>query len=185
MRGGSQVRPSAERVSEVASRAGIPVRELLEFAAAGMIEIATRDGDQWLDEPAIRMVELWAKLREAGFDHRLGFGAATFRVYVEFVRWLAREELRMFAQRVTGRVAPDVSAQMAEAGINCLNQMVSLLRKSTLLRYIAEGNVPAADAATTLAVNADVSSAPTAHRRGGSAGVARGTRTPRARSRRR
>jgi DNA-binding transcriptional MerR regulator len=172
--------PAADRLSDVARRVGIPAREILEFAATGMIEVVTRDGDQWLEEPAIRMVELWAKLREAGFDHHLGFGAASFRVYAEFVRWLAREELRLFAQGVTGRVTPEVSARMAEAGINCVNQMVALLRKATLLRYIAEGNVPAESAETAHVASAPPSGGRHARR----TRVASAKRTPRSRSRR-
>src|SRR6185369_3350201 len=83
--------PAIERLSDLARRVGISAREIREFATVEMIEIVTRDGDSWVEEPAIRMVELWAKLREAGFDRRLGFSAASFRVYVELVRWLARE----------------------------------------------------------------------------------------------
>lgn len=157
--------PASERLSDVARRVDIPAREILEFAAVGMIELETRDGDQWIDEPAIRMVELWGKMRQAGYDRRLGFDAATFRVYVEFIRWLAREELRLFTHGVTGRVPADVSARMAEAGINGINQMMTLLRKSRLLRYIAEGNVPAADADTALAANAEPPAMPGAARR--------------------
>ncbi len=145
---------AAERLSTVARRLRIPAKEIRDFAATGMIEIATRDGDLWLDEPAIRMVELWSRMRAAGFDDRLGFGAEQYRLYPEFMRWLAREELRLFTQGVTGRVAPNTSARMAEAGINLVNQMLALLRKSTLLRYIAEGNVPASDAGPPLAANA-------------------------------
>ncbi|MBI3767616.1 MAG: MerR family transcriptional regulator [Deltaproteobacteria bacterium] len=172
--------PAADRLNDVARRVGIPAREILEFAATGMIEVVPRDGDQWLEEPAIRMVELWAKLREAGFDHHLGFGAASFRVYAEFVRWLAREELRLFTQGVTGRVTPEVSARMAEAGINCMNQMVALLRKATLLRYIAEGNVPTESAETTHVAGAPRSGGRHVRR----APVPSAKRTPRSRSRR-
>jgi DNA-binding transcriptional MerR regulator len=157
---------AAERLSDVARTVGIPPRELRDFAATGMIEIVTRGGDQWLEEPAIRMVELWGRLRDAGFDDRLGFGAESFRLYPEFMRWLAREELRLFTHGVTGRVTLEVSAAMAEAGINFVNQMLVLLRKATLLRYIAEGNVPAPDA-----------SSPTA----ASVGAARGSRGERRR----
>ena len=145
---------AAERLLDVARTVGIPAREIRDFAATGMIEIVTRGGDQWLEEPAIRMVELWGRLRAAGFDARFGFGAESFRLYPEFMRWLAREELRLFTHGLTGRVTPDVSAAMAEAGINFVNQMLALLRKATLLRYIAEGNVPAPDASAASAGSA-------------------------------
>ena len=61
------------------------------------------------------------------------------------VEWLAREELRMFARGVTGRVEGDAAVQMAEHGIDLVNKMISLLRKNTLLRLIAEGDVVGKD----------------------------------------
>jgi len=146
--------PVVERLSDVARTVGIPAREIREFAAVGMIEILTRDGDQWLEEPAIRMVELWSRLRAVGFDRALGFGAESFRIYPEFMRWLAREELRLFAHGVTGRTTPEVSVKMAEDGINLVNQMVALLRRATLLRYIAEGNVATPAPSAPAAANA-------------------------------
>jgi hypothetical protein len=61
------------------------------------------------------------------------------------VRWLAREELRMFARGVTGRVEAGNASHMAEQGIEIVNELIALLRKATLLRYIAEGNLPEAE----------------------------------------
>jgi len=144
----------AERLSRVARTVGIPAREIREFAAVGMIDIVTRDGDQWLEEPAIRMVELWGRMRAAGFDRPFGFSDASYRIYPEVMRWLAHEELRLFTQGITGRTSAEASAAMAEDGINLVNQMLALLRKSTLLRYIAEGNVPTSGAPAPAAANA-------------------------------
>ena len=132
-----------ERLSDVARRTHLRAAEIRQLADAGAIEIATRAGNQWLAEDAVRIVELWAKLRVAGYADALGFGPHRLKVYVDFVRWLAREELRMFTAGVTGRVDTERSASMAEAGITLVNQILALLRKQTLLRYIAEGNVPA------------------------------------------
>ena len=147
--------PAIERLSQVARAVGIPAREIRDFAAVGMIEIVTRDGDQWLEEPAIRMVELWGRMRAAGFDRQFGFSAESYRIYPEVMRWLAHEELRLFTHGLTGRASAERTAAMAEDGINFVNQMLALLRKSTLLRYIAEGNVPAGDP-TTVAANAEI-----------------------------
>ena len=63
--------------------------------------------------------------------------------YVDFARWLAREELLIFTHGVTGRVDVETLRPMAEAGITLVNQIIALLRKATILRYVAEGNVPA------------------------------------------
>lgn len=130
-----------ERVTDVARRTGLTAAEIRQLAEAELVEIATRDGDQWLDDTAIRIVELWGKLRQAGFSPELGFGPENMRLYVDFVRWLAREELRIFSHGVAGRVGVEASVRMAESGISLVNQILGLLRKATILEYVSEGNV--------------------------------------------
>lgn len=139
--GGAAEMP-AERLTAVARRTELKAAEVRQLADTGLIEIETRDGDQWLDDTAIRVVELWAKVRQAGFTDELGFSPENMRLYVDFVRWLAREELRNFSHGVAGRVAVEQSVQMAEAGISLVNQIIALTRKATILRYVAAGNVP-------------------------------------------
>jgi hypothetical protein len=112
---------------------------------AEVIEIVSRRGAQWVGGASVRMVELWAGMRAAGYREELGFKPEALRLYVDTVRWLAREELRIFARGVTGAVSTEDSARMAEAGIELVNQMLAILRREVLLRYIAEGNVPVGD----------------------------------------
>ncbi len=131
----------SERLSDVARRTGLKATEIRQIAETGLIDIETRAGDQWLDDIAIRIVELWAKMRQSGYVDALGFGPDKLQIYVDFVRWLAREELRIFSHGVAGRVPTEESARMAEAGINLVNQIIGLFRKGTILRYVAEGNV--------------------------------------------
>jgi DNA-binding transcriptional MerR regulator len=131
-----------ERVVALAERTELPVAEIETLARAGAVAIVRRDGDRWLEGDAIRLVETWAKLRKAGYSEALGFVPESIALYVEFVQALAREELRLFTKGVAGRVTTDGARRMAEDGIVLLNQLIALLRKQTLLRYIAEGNVP-------------------------------------------
>jgi DNA-binding transcriptional MerR regulator len=144
----------SQRLSDVARRSGLKATEIRQLADIGLIAIETRDGDQWLEEIAIRIVELWARMRQAGFVDALGFKAETLRLYVDFVQWLAREELRVFSHGVTGKVATEPTARMAEAGINLVNQMIGLLRKATILRYVAAGNLPETSPPPRLATRA-------------------------------
>jgi len=132
-----------ERVSRVARRTGLAAAEIRRLAEIELVEVTTRDGDQWLDGDAVRIVELWARMRKAGYLDGLGFTVDTLALYVDFVRWLAREELRVFTRGIAGRVDTAGATHMAEEGITLVNQLLGLLRKATLLRYIAEGNVPA------------------------------------------
>jgi DNA-binding transcriptional MerR regulator len=134
--------PAPERLAAVARRTGVRAADVRRIAATGAIEIATRDGDQWLDPDAVAIVEVWATMRRAGFTERLGFRPEQLALYVDVVRALAREELRIFTRGIAGRVSTERATRMAEEGITHLNKLIALLRKATLLRYIAEGNVP-------------------------------------------
>jgi DNA-binding transcriptional MerR regulator len=139
--------PAEARVADVARRTGLSIREIRRLASVEAIEIETRRGADWLAGDSIRFVERWAALRKAGYAERLGFRPENLRVYVQFVRWLAREELRMFARGVTGHVDAQTTSAMAEQGIEIVNDLIALLRRRTLLRYIAEGNLPEAGSA--------------------------------------
>lgn len=136
-----------ERIGSVASRVGVPVRDIRELVAAGVVEIETHDGSQWLDADSIRIVEHWAKMREHGFTEARGFTPDLVRLHVDFVDWLVREELRLFSARIAGTVPADEAARMAEAGIEHINHILGLMRRRTLLRYVAQGNLPETQAA--------------------------------------
>jgi DNA-binding transcriptional MerR regulator len=136
-----------ERLSALAERVGLPVRELQEMAGTGAVEIVTRDGDQWLEGASVRVAELWSRARADGFTAERGFGAENLAVYVDMVRWLAREELRMFSRGIVGPLDREETVRMAEAGIAFGNELLAVLRRETLLRFIAQGNVPETPAA--------------------------------------
>lgn len=136
----------AERLSALARRLGLGGAEIRALADAGFVELTTRDGDHWLEGSAVTLVELWAELRAAGFSSDLGFGPATASLYAQFVDWLAREELRVFARSVTGKVDAEKARIMAERSIGILNRILCLMHENSLLRLVAEGNVPDAGA---------------------------------------
>jgi DNA-binding transcriptional MerR regulator len=136
-----------ERLGTVAKRAGLPASEIRALAAEGAVEITVRAGSEWLDETGQRICELWGRIRRAGFTDALGFGPHRLGLYVDMVRWLARQELAMFAQGVSGKVPTERAVRMAEDGITLVSPMIGLLRKATLLRYISEGNIPDSGAA--------------------------------------
>ena len=131
-----------ERLSDVAARTEIPASELRQFAAIGVMELETRDGGQWLDPESVRIAEHWGNMRRNGFTPERGFGPEKLHLHVDFIEWLVREELRIFSAGITGRVGTAEAARMAEHGIDDLNAILSILRRRTLLRNIAAGNVP-------------------------------------------
>jgi len=135
-----------ERLSALAERVKLPVRELQEMASTGAVEIVTRDGDQWLEGASVRVAELWSAFRAEGFTTERGFPAENLGLYVDMVRWLAREELRLFSRSIVGPSDRDETVRMAESGIGLGNHLLAVLRRETLLRFIAQGNVPEAPA---------------------------------------
>lgn len=139
-------KPAGERLAVVARRCGIPVAEVRKVATTSAIAITSRKGVEWVDASSHAVLELWGKIRKAGYTPEAGFPPEQIGLYVDMVEWLAREELRLFARGVTGRVEGDEAVQMAEHGIDLVNEMISLLRKNTLLRLIAEGDVAGKDA---------------------------------------
>ncbi|MFI5395749.1 MAG: MerR family transcriptional regulator [Candidatus Binatia bacterium] len=130
------------KLTDVAHRTGVPQAEIRKLAAVGAIQIISRQGERWLDDASVRIVELLEKLRAAGLTEAFGFGAENLRLYVDMVRWLAREELRVFTGGVTGKTSAQQVTAMAEAAIEILNQVIGVLRTSVLLRSIAQGEVP-------------------------------------------
>ena len=131
---------SPERLSAVVKRTGLAMKDAQDCIAVGLVEATRRDNEEWVDDINVRIIEVMAKLRSAGFTAERGFVAGQYRLYVDFVRWLAREELRMFTGGTTGKASNEELVNMAEAGITYVNQMLGLLRRATLLRYIAEVN---------------------------------------------
>lgn len=137
------------KLADVARRTGVPQTEIRALAAAGAVEIISHKGARWLDDAGVRIVELLEKLRAAGLTEAFGFGPENMRLYVDMVRWLAREELRVFTRGVTGKTSAAQVTAMAEAAIEILNQVIGVLRTSMLLRAIAQGEVPAAPTAVS------------------------------------
>jgi DNA-binding transcriptional MerR regulator len=132
--------PGPERLSSLARRVGLPVRELRQMEKAGALSVGVVAGDQWVDAAGVAVVEAWAAMREAGFTKELGFQPSDLAIYADMVRWLVREELRLFAGKVAGRVDEATSADMARKGIELMGRLVVALREGTMRRTIAEGN---------------------------------------------
>jgi len=132
--------PPPEQLAALAARTGVPIDEIQTLAANEAITLVTRGGKVWLEGPSIQLVELWARLRAAGFTAESGFGPEKARLYVDMVRWLAREELREFTHAFAGRVGADELVRLAEEGIRLGSEMIALLRRAALLRFVAEGN---------------------------------------------
>ncbi|MEO5738971.1 MAG: MerR family transcriptional regulator [Vicinamibacterales bacterium] len=141
-RGRTGERRLPERLERIGARVSVSVDEIRELAALGTLEICTRDGGEWLEDLSIQVVEAWADMRSGGLTATRGFDSGIMEIYVQMLQWLAREEIRMFTERVTGKVRGEELAQMAEVGIRTGGRMMTAIRERTIRQYVAEGNVP-------------------------------------------
>jgi DNA-binding transcriptional MerR regulator len=139
--GGTRAAPRRERLADLAARTGLPLAEIRELAGVESIGIVESDGGEWVEGVGIRLVELWARFRQAGFTAERGFGPENVRLYVDMVRLLAREELRLFTRGLAGRVSDEELVRMATEGIELGTEVVALLHHAALLRLIAEGSI--------------------------------------------
>lgn len=127
-------RPEPPRpVAEVAAGAGLPESELRELAALGVVTL--QPGDR-LDFRDAAIVEVWGRLRAAGFTRERGYEPSALVVYVEMARWLAGEEVGRFLEHLAGRVDADQAAALGAAGVRLGNELVGLLRTRAIFERL-------------------------------------------------
>jgi DNA-binding transcriptional MerR regulator len=139
--GDTRLASRRERLADLAARTGLPAGEIRELAAVESIDLVAAGGEEWVEGAGVRLVELWARFRQAGFTAERGFGPENVRLYVDMVRLLAREELRLFTRGLAGRVGEEDLVRMATEGIELGTEVVALLHHAALLRLIAEGSI--------------------------------------------
>ena len=125
-------------IAELSERTGLLTEEIEKLKALGVL-FPEEDSDEGVfGEDAIRIVEVWAKLRQSGFTEERGFSVEIIEMYREIIDVLAKREIRIFANKVTGKVSEDEAATMAEVAIPLLNSLIGLLRKQSIVRAVRE-----------------------------------------------
>ncbi len=139
--------PAPEKVGSVARRTGVApdeIETLIRVGAARLEAAASASGDERvLRSSGVRVVEIWGELRAAGFSAALGFTPESIGLYVDFIGMLVHEELRGFSHAIAGRVDADVSRTMGEIGIDKLGELLTVLRRETMIATIADFGLPA------------------------------------------
>ena len=77
----------------------------------------------------LRLLELCAAMRGAGFTAAAGFAIEQIAVYRDAVERLVTEELRGIVQPVLDRHSPDQLGELVRRGLPFTNQMLSLLHE--------------------------------------------------------
>ncbi len=120
---------------DLSTHCGCPLDELEEAVARGMISIGA---DGLVGPRDVAIGQCLGDLRAIGFTEARGFdgGPDMIDMYVEFVRWLVGQEMRLFFEHTAGDVGEDQVLDMAERGISSVNEMLGLMRTREILRQL-------------------------------------------------
>lgn len=122
-------RTSAEEVSE---RFDVPLEVLDRLAEVGILSPA---GDGYLTSD-VRIVEAISRFRAGGYDERIGFTVYDAARFLEPLRALARREVELLSEKLVGRFEPDRAAELIEAGIDPLADLIAAMNSKLITAEI-------------------------------------------------
>jgi DNA-binding transcriptional MerR regulator len=125
-------------LAEAAVEAGLTPAELEVLARDGVVEV----NGGTLAPLDLAIAKAWGRVKAAGYSPDAGFFAEDARLYVDTLEPLARREIDRFYGRLTGAGIEDAT-RLGQAGIELINELMSLLRTRILLRLVAEMNARA------------------------------------------
>ncbi len=126
---GERERTSA---SDVAERFAVPVEVLDRLAEIGILSPA---GDGYSPSD-VRIVEAIARFRAGGYDERIGFTVYDAARFLEPLRELARREVELLSEKLVGRFEPDRAAELIEAGIDPLADLIAAMNSKLITTEI-------------------------------------------------
>lgn len=123
---GERERTSTRSVGE---RYGVPADVLDKLA-----ELRVLNPDRRGYSPSdVRIVEAISRFRAGGYDERIGFTVYDTLRYKRALEGLVSEELQVLTERLAGEMDPDRVAELLEAGVEPLQELISALHRKLLI----------------------------------------------------
>ena len=124
-----------ERVSadDVSARLEVPREALDRLAELGVLSPAA-DGYSLSD---VRIVEAISRFRAGGYDERIGFTVHDAARFLEPLQALARREVELLSEKVVGRIEPERAAELIEAGIDPLADLIAAMNAKLVAAELA------------------------------------------------
>jgi DNA-binding transcriptional MerR regulator len=116
----------------VSERFDVPEEVLDRLAEIGILSPAA-DGYSPSD---VRIVAAIARFRAGGYDERIGFTVYDAARFLEPLRTLARREVELLAEKLVGRFEPDRAAELIEAGIEPLADLIAAMNSKLITAEI-------------------------------------------------
>ncbi|QUD86877.1 MerR family transcriptional regulator [Phenylobacterium montanum] len=122
--------------AEAPAATGLPFEDLEILAKDGVISPSGQGEERRLDAIDLRIAEGWGRMRAAGFTPEAGWFPQDIKIHADAMRELAELEIERFFTRVPGGRSPEEAAELGRAGIEIVNDMISLLRVKFLLEAL-------------------------------------------------
>jgi DNA-binding transcriptional MerR regulator len=116
----------------VSERYDVPAAVLDRLAEVGILSPAA-DGYSPSD---VRIVAAIARFRAGGYDERIGFTVYDAARFLEPLRALARREVELLSEKLVGRFEPDRAAELIEAGIEPLADLIAAMNSKLITAEI-------------------------------------------------
>src|ERR671938_1203425 len=123
---GEETRVSA---AELRRRYDIP-KEVLDRLAE--LEVLTPNSRGYSPSD-VQIVEAISRFRAGGYDERIGFTVYDTLRYKRALEELVKEEVQVLMDRLAGELDPDRAAEMIEAGIEPLRDLIAALHQKLLV----------------------------------------------------
>jgi DNA-binding transcriptional MerR regulator len=121
--------------AEVSEGLEVPEEVLERLAEIGILS-PTAEG---LSPSDVRIVEAIARFRAGGYDERIGFTVYDAARFLDPLRELARREVELLAEKIVGRFGPDRAAELLEAGIDPLADLIAAMNSKLIAAELEAG----------------------------------------------
>lgn len=108
------------------------------LAKLGIIELLEGEGGPLISLTDAGLLNIWCRMREAGFDEEHGFPPDILAYYVEGSEYIAANEAKIFLEQVEGRIGQVEAASMLELALPFMLDFFGILRQKAFLRLIRE-----------------------------------------------
>ena len=128
---GEQKRVSA---TELRKRYDVPHEVLDRLEELGVLTPTSRG----YGPSDVRIVEAISRFRAGGYDERIGFTVYDTLRYKGALEELVKEEVQVLMDRLAGELDPDRAAEMIEAGIDPLRDLIAALHQKLLVAELRQ-----------------------------------------------
>ncbi len=127
-------------IANLAERFPAAARDAKAFAEMDMLTVVDADDGPSLSITDARLVEIWGRIRSAGFVEETGFPPENIAFYREAAELVARSEAKVFLEGSAGRIDDEQGAEMLHTALPLMLDFFGLLRIKAFVRNIHEAN---------------------------------------------